>query len=366
MTGGERLDFEIHPNTSPVSAAERDALLVNPGFGRVFSDHMVTIRYAESKGWYDARVEARAPIPMDPAAAVLHYAQEIFEGLKAYRVADGSVTMFRPDANARRFAASARRMAMPELPEQIFLDSLHQLVTIDQEWIPRSDEGSLYLRPFMIASEAFLGVRPASEFLYVVIASPAGAYFKGGIKPLALWISDEFTRAAPGGTGAAKCGGNYAASMAAQIDAVEHGCDQVVYLDAVERKYVDELGGMNIFFVFDDNTMVTPPLAGSILPGITREALIKLAAARGIVTHERPYSIDEWRADAASGRMTEAFACGTAAVMTPIGTVCSRAGDFTVGSGDQMGPITTGLRKQLVEIQRGLALDPDNWVRRVL
>jgi branched-chain amino acid aminotransferase len=366
MTGGDRLDFEINPNTQPVSAAERSALLVNPGFGRVFTDHMVTIRYADSKGWYDARVEARAPIPMDPATAVLHYAQEIFEGLKAYRTGNGGVTMFRPDANARRFANSARRMAMAELPEQIFLDSLHQLVSIDRDWIPDSDEGSLYLRPFMFASEVFLGVKPASEYLYVVIASPAGAYFKGGIKPLSLWISEEYTRAAPGGTGAAKCGGNYAASLSAQAEAIEYGCDQVIFLDAIERKYVDELGGMNTFFVFDDNTMVTPPLTGSILPGITRESVIKLAAGRGITTVERPYSIDEWRADATSGRLTESFACGTAAVMTPIGRVRSHNDDFTIGTGADIGPVTTSLRKELVDIQRGLVDDKYGWVHRII
>ena len=366
MSGGERLDFEIHPNTTPVSAAERSALLVNPGFGRVFTDHMVTIRYADSKGWYDARVEARAPIPMDPASAVLHYAQEIFEGLKAYRVADGGVTMFRPDANARRFAASARRMAMAELPEQTFIDSLEELVKIDREWIPESPDGSLYLRPFMFASEVFLGVKPASEYLYVVIASPAGPYFKGGIKPLSLWISEDFTRAAPGGTGAAKCGGNYAASLSAQAEAIEAGCDQVVFLDAVERKYVDELGGMNVFFVFDDNTMVTPPLTGTVLPGITREAIMMLAAERGVTTVERPYSIDEWRNDAASGRMTEAFACGTAAVITPIGRVQSHRDDFTVGPADAMGDVTTGIRNELVEIQRGRAEDRFGWVKRVI
>jgi branched-chain amino acid aminotransferase len=366
MTGGDRLEFEIHANAKPVSAAERSALLVDPGFGRVFTDHMVTIRYADTKGWYDARVEARAPIPMDPATAVLHYAQEIFEGLKAYRAVDGGVTMFRPDANARRFANSARRMAMPEVPEQVFLDSLHQLVKIDRAWIPDGDGGSLYLRPFMFASEVFLGVKPASEYLYVVIASPAGAYFSGGIKPLSLWVSEEYTRAAPGGTGAAKCGGNYAASLSAQAEAISFGCDQVVFLDAVERKYVDELGGMNTFFVFDDNTMVTPPLTGSILPVITREAIIKLADARGITTEERPYSIDEWRADATSGRLSESFACGTAAVMTPIGRVRSHSDDFTIGSGDEMGPITASLRKELVAIQRGLVEDKYGWVRRVI
>src|SRR3954453_4139645 len=220
MSSGESLEFEIRPSQTPVPAAERSALLANPGFGRIFTDHMVTIRYADGKGWYDARVEARAPIPLDPATAVLHYAQEIFEGLKAYRADDGGVTLFRPDANARRFRSSAQRMAMAELPEQVFLDSLEAIIRADREWIPQDAEGSLYLRPFMYASEVFLGVKPSAEYLYCLIASPVGAYFKGGISPVTVWVSDDYTRAAPGGTGAAKCRGNYATSLVAQAQAI--------------------------------------------------------------------------------------------------------------------------------------------------
>jgi branched-chain amino acid aminotransferase len=365
MIGGESLEFEIHPNPAPVSAAERAALLANPGFGRVFTDHMVTIRYADGKGWYDARVEARAPIPMDPATAVLHYAQEIFEGLKAYRVDGGGVTMFRADANARRFRSSAQRMAMAELPERVFLDSLRALVEIDREWVPDDPEGSLYLRPFMYASEVFLGVKPSSEYLYVVIASPVGPYFKGGVAPVAVWISSEYTRAAPGGTGAAKCGGNYATSLVAQAEAAEHDCDQVVFLDAVEQRYVDELGGMNIFFVLDDGTLVTPPLTGTILPGITRDAVVTLAREQGHDVREEPYSFDQWQADAASGRLREVFACGTAAVLTPIGTVRSAAGEFVIGDGGT-GEVTARLRQTLVDIQRGRAADRHGWIQRVI
>jgi branched-chain amino acid aminotransferase len=362
MSGGDTLDFEIRPNPAPVSATERAGMLANPGFGRVFTDHMVTIRYAESKGWYDAHVEPRGPIMIDPATAVLHYAQEIFEGLKAYNQRDGGVAMFRPAANARRFQQSAERMAMAELPEQLFIDSLTELVTVDREWIPPGEDASLYLRPFMFASEVFLGVKPSAEYTYMVIASPAGAYFKGGIKPITIWVSEEFTRAAPGGTGAAKCGGNYAAGLSAQAEAIRHGCDQVVYLDTVERRYVDELGGMNLFFVMDDKTMVTPPLTGTILPGITRDSVIKLAADRGIATDERPYSMDEWRADAATGRLTEAFACGTAAVITPVGIVRGRDGEFTVGGGE----FGQSLRDQLLEIQRGKTADTHGWMHRIL
>ncbi|MFI1192518.1 branched-chain amino acid aminotransferase [Micromonospora sp. NPDC020750] len=365
MSGGDMLDFEIRPNSTPVSAVDRAALLANPGFGRVFTDHMVTIRYADGKGWYDARIEARAPIPMDPAAAVLHYAQEIFEGLKAYRTGDGAVTMFRPEANATRFAESARRMAMPQLPPETFVESLRRLVEIDREWIPEGDGSSLYLRPFMFASEVFLGVRPANEYLYVVIASPAGAYFSGGVKPVTVWVSPDYTRAAPGGTGAAKCGGNYAASLAAQAEAIEAGCDQVVFLDAVERRFVDELGGMNVFFVYDDDTLVTPPLTGTILPGITRDAILTLAAEAGHRVEERPVSFADWQADAASGRLREAFACGTAAVVTPIGKVRFSDGEFIVGGGDP-GRVTTDLHRRLVDVQRGRAADPHGWVTRVL
>lgn len=364
MSGGDKLDFEIRPNPQPVSAAERAALMANPGFGRVFTDHMVTIRYAEGKGWYDARVEARGPIPMDPATAALHYAQEIFEGLKAYHVADGGVTLFRPEANAARFVESARRMAMPPLPEQVFLDALHHLIEADREWIPTADDGTLYLRPFMFASEVFLGVRPANEYLFVVIASPVGSYFSGGVKPVNVWVSPNYTRAAPGGTGAAKCGGNYASSLVAQAEAFEHDCEQVVFLDAVERKYVDEPGGMNIFFVYDDGSLVTPPLTGTILPGITRDSVLTLAREEGRTVVERPVAFDEWQADVASGKLREVFACGTAAVITPIGQVRFPDGEFTIADGTP-GEVTTALRQRLVDLQRGRATDPHNWVHHI-
>jgi branched-chain amino acid aminotransferase len=365
MGGGDNLDFEIRPNPAPVTAAERDAMLANPGFGRIFTDHMVTIRYAEGKGWYEPRVEARAPIPMDPATAVLHYAQEIFEGLKAYRMPDGGVAMFRPDANAARFVSSAQRMAMAPLPQPTFLESLRQIIRVDRDWIPPGEEGSLYLRPFAYASEVFLGVRPSMEYLYLVIASPVGAYFSGGVKPVRVWVSPEFTRAAPGGTGAAKCGGNYAAGLSAQAEAIEHGCDQVVYLDAVERKNIDELGGMNIVFVLDDGTLATPPLSGTILPGITRDSILKLAQRAGRRVEERPVSLEEWRDGAKSGRIREAFACGTAAVITPIGTVVSPDGEFSVADGGS-GEVTMALRQELSDIQRGRSEDTFGWVHRVI
>jgi len=359
-----KLQFAHHPHPSPVPADKRAELLKNPGFGRVFSDHMVTIRYHESKGWYDARLEPRAPIPMDPAAAVLHYAQEVFEGLKAYRTKDGGATMFRPIENARRFQQSAERLAMPSLPEELFLEACDLLVKTDRAWIPDGDGASLYIRPFMFANEVFLGVKPSSDYLFIVIASAVGSYFKTDAPAVSLWVSQEFTRAAPGGTGAAKCGGNYASSLLAQAEATRNGCDQVVFLDAVEQKWVEELGGMNIFFVFDDGSMVTPPLGGTILPGITRSSLLTLAKDKGIKVREDRYSIDQWRTDARSGRLREAFACGTAAVVTPIGTVRSKDGEFKIGNGGP-GTQTEDLKSALVGIQRGKAADKHGWLHKV-
>lgn len=363
MSKTQPLKFVRHPHPAPLSPDKRAELLKNPGFGRVFSDHMVTIRYSDSQGWHDARVEPRAPIPMDPAAAVLHYAQEIFEGLKAYRTAKGGATLFRPRENARRFQDSAERLAMPILPEEVFLEAVDQLVSIDRDWIPDGD-GSLYIRPFMFANEIFLGVKPSSDYLFIVIASSVGAYFKTSAPAVSVWVSPDYTRAAPGGTGAAKCGGNYAASLIAQAEATKHGCDQVVFLDAAERRWVEELGGMNIFFVFDDGSMVTPPLGGTILPGITRSSLLTLARDKGIAVREERYSIQQWKADAASGRLREAFACGTAAVVTPIGTVRSPEGEFTIGNGGS-GANTEALKASLVGIQRGSAADPHGWIHKV-
>ena len=356
--------FRFEPNATPVADAERAKQLIDPGFGRVFTDHMAVIRFSDSQGWHDAHIAARQPVLIDPASSVLHYAQEIFEGMKAYRLADGGTALFRPEQNARRFQDSARRLAMPELPEALFLESVERLVKVDQDWIPDSDGGALYLRPFMFASEVFLGVKPSAEYLYMVLASSVGAYFKGGARAVSIWVSQNYTRAAQGGTGAAKCGGNYAASLLAQKEAISQGCDQVVFLDAAERRWVEELGGMNVFFVFDDGSLSTPALTGTILPGITRDSILTLARAQGITVREEPYSIDQWRADAASGRLVETFACGTAAVVTPIGTVAAPEGRFTIGGGEP-GPMTLRIRESLVSIQRGLAPDANGWLHRL-
>ncbi len=355
--------FEIKPNANPMPQGEREKAFENLGFGTLFSDHMAVIRWSAEQGWHGAEITARAPFAIDPASAVLHYAQEIFEGMKAYRAADDRVVLFRPEENARRFAASAERMAMPVVPEEMFLKAVEELVRIDSAWIPKG-EGSLYLRPFMFASEAFLGVRPSREYIFCVIASPVGPYFKGGAKPVTLWVSEHYTRAAPGGTGAAKCGGNYAGSLVAQAEASRQGCDQVVFLDAAEHRWVEELGGMNVFFVMDDGSIVTPPLNGTILPGITRASLIALARESGITVDERPYSFEEWKADAASGKLREAFACGTAAVVAAIGAVRYTGGEFKIAGG-VTGPVTEKLRAQLVGIQRGEQADSHGWVHEI-
>lgn len=357
-------DFDIRPSASPLPAHERQAILAAPGFGQHFTDHMVTVPYADG-AWGTPVVEAYAPLSIDPSAVVLHYAQTIFEGLKAYRQSDDSIASFRPEENAARFNRSARRLAMPQLPEELFMESLRQIVAIDRDWVPAAGgEEALYLRPFMIATETGLGVRPANEYLYSVIASPAGAYFSRGVAPVSVWLSTEYVRASPGGTGAAKFGGNYAASLRAQEQAATEGCDQVVWLDAIERKYVEEMGGMNLFFIYgsgDSAEIVTPELSGSLLPGVTRDSLLTLARHLGYPVTERKVSVEEWESGVASGEISEVFACGTAAVITPVGSVKHAGGGYTIGDGGP-GEITMRLRETLTGIQRGSVEDPFGWM----
>ncbi|MGY1606838.1 MULTISPECIES: branched-chain amino acid aminotransferase [unclassified Geodermatophilus] len=349
------------------SAAEREAVLADPGFGRHFTDSMFVAQYTAGRGWHDARLAPYAPLQVDPATAALHYAQSIFEGLKAYAQPDGSVATFRPEANAARFARSARRLAMPPVPEDAFISAVDALVDADRDWVPTGADQTLYIRPYQLATEPFLGVRPANEYLFLVIASPAGAYFPRGVHPVSVYLSEDYIRAAPGGTGDVKCAGNYAASLLAQEQAIAAGCDQVVWLDAVEKRYVEEMGGMNLFFVLgsgDDAELVTPELTGTLLPGITRESLVSVARERGMRVTERRFSVDEWRSGVADGTVTETFACGTAAVITPVGEVRARTGDFTVGDGAP-GPVTTSLRAQLLDIQHGRVPDTHGWLHRV-
>ncbi|MEU6079745.1 branched-chain amino acid aminotransferase [Streptomyces sp. NPDC047108] len=357
--------IEFKPSAHPLSDAEREAILAGPGFGRHFTDNMVTIKWTEGRGWHDAQLVPYAPLSIDPANMTLHYAQTIFEGLKAYRQPDGSVATFRPEENAKRFQASARRLAMPELPVETFIAACDALVTQDKAWVPSQGEQSLYLRPFLFATEVGLGVRPANEYLFMVIASPAGAYFPGGVKPVSVWLSEEYVRAAPGGTGAAKAGGNYAASLVAQAQAAEQGCDQVVWLDAIERRWIEEMGGMNLYFVYGEEggkrRIVTPELSGSLLPGITRASLLQIAADLGHEVSEGRISVDDWREGNADGSLTEVFACGTAAVITPVGSVKSAKGDWAVADGEP-GEVTMQLRRALLDIQTGQAPDTHGWM----
>ncbi|MGP3690895.1 branched-chain amino acid aminotransferase [Streptomyces sp. IBSNAI002] len=356
-------------STSPrAPQAEREAALADPGFGRIFTDHMVTIRWAEGRGWHDAQLTPYAPLEIDPANMALHYGQAIFEGLKAYRQADGSIATFRPEANAARFQASARRLAMPELPVETFVEAVELLVRHERDWVPNQPEQSLYLRPLMFATETGLSVRPADSYLFMIIASPAGAYFPGGIEPVSVWLSEDYVRAAPGGTGAAKCAGNYAASLVAQAQAAAKGCDQVVWLDAAEHQWIEEMGGMNLYFVFgegEEARIVTPELSGALLPGITRDSLLRLASDLGHPVEERKISTGEWHQGCADGTLTEVFACGTAAVITPVGSVKSARADWTVGTGEP-GPVTMRLRKALLAIQGGQAPDTHAWLHKIV
>jgi branched-chain amino acid aminotransferase len=367
-TGTALWPIELHPSDHPTSAGDRHAILADPGFGKHPTDHMVRATWTADEGWHDARLVPYGPLSLDPATNFLHYGQAIFEGLKAYRYADGTIRTFRPIQNAERFANSARRLAMAELPTELFIGSIEALVRQDREWVPSGQEKSLYLRPFMLGTEVGLGVRPASEYEYLLIASPAGAYFPRGLKPVSVWLSDDYVRAAPGGTGEAKCAGNYAASLVAQAEAAQHGCDQVVWLDAVERQWIEEMGGMNLYFVLgsgDSARLLTPELTGSLLPGITRASLLTVAEDLGIRAEEGRISVEQWREGCANGEISEVFACGTAAVITPVGEVKSRtSGAWKVGEAGT-GPVTMRLRQALLDIQTGTAPDRHNWLHTI-
>ncbi|MFL6161994.1 MAG: branched-chain amino acid aminotransferase [Jatrophihabitantaceae bacterium] len=355
-------EFVIEPSATPLAADQRAAILTEPGFGKYFTDHMSVVNWTATDGWTGHRVVPLAPFELHPSAAVLHYGQEIFEGMKAYRHADGSIWLFRPEANARRFARSAQRLALPELDEQSFLTSLVELIKLDHAWVPDYVEGaerSLYLRPFMFASEAFLGVRPAAEVTYAVIAGPAASYFASGITGVTLWVSGTYTRAAPGGTGAAKCGGNYASGLAGQLEAHQHGCDQALYLD-VEHKFVEESGTMNLCLVTSDGELLTPGL-GTILEGVTRNSVLALAAEHGLTPVERRISIDELRSRGQDGSITEMFAAGTAAVITPVVGFRGDGYEVTLGNGEP-GKQTIAIREHLLDIQYGRVADTHSWL----
>jgi branched-chain amino acid aminotransferase len=355
------------PNQNPISNSERDKRVSEPGFGKYYTDNMVVAQWSEATGWQDAELKAYGPLTLDPATMVFHYGQEVFEGMKAYSQPDGGISLFRPEANAKRFAKSAARIALPEMPVDFFVKTVEELVKQEKDWVPKKIGESLYLRPFLIATEVGLGVRPSNHATYVLIATPAAAYFNAA-KAVTVWISTEYVRAALGGTGEAKCGGNYAASLLAQKQAAQQGCDQVAYIDAVERKWVEEMGGMNLYFIKGsgkDATIMTPKLTGTLLPGITRDSILTLAKDLGYKTEESMISIDQWRDGVKSGEITEIFACGTAAVISAVGAAKSAQGTWQTGDG-KPGAITNELRAALLAIQHGTAADKHGWNKRVV
>lgn len=358
------LEFTLTPNPQPTSPEKLAEILANPGFGTSFTDHMVRLDWRgedPSKGeWVSAQVLPYGPISLDPAAGVFHYGQEIFEGIKAYRHADGTISTFRPQENAARLNKSADRLMLPQLPEELFVEAIRQLIAVDGRWVPSGEGESLYLRPFMIATEAYLGIRPAKEVSFYVIASPAANYF-GTPKPVDIWLSTTYARAGVGGTGEAKCGGNYAASLVAQKEGEAHGCKQVIFKDPYRDDAIEELGGMNVFFVYRDGHIVTPALSGTILRGITRKSLIDLATERGHRVEERTITLAEWRQGIESGEITEVFACGTAAVIAPVGKIKSPDFEIPSASGQEGGPVTMALREELVGIQTGKLADRHGW-----
>jgi len=351
----------------PIPAERREELLATPGFGDVFSDHMVTVRWSAEAGWHDAQVGPLAAMSLHPATMALHYGQTIFEGMKAFWRPNGQRALFRPADHARRFNSSARRMAMPTLPEEDFVAALEALVRVDGAWVPRARGHSLYLRPFMIAAEAGLGNRPAEEYLFAVIGTPARPASSAEPKPLRLWIASEHIRAAPGGTGAAKCGGNYGGSYVAQRRAAANDCDDVVWLDARERRYIEEAGGCNLFFVestTEGPRLRTPPLSGTLLAGVTRDSILRLARWLGYPVSEEPLTLDEWEQSCRDGRITETFACGTFRAIVPVGHAVSAQREWPVGDG-AAGPVTSRLREAMLDIHYGQTPDEFGWMRLV-
>ena len=353
--------FPLSASDHRASDAQRQQALEELRFGTVFSDHMAHAHWSHEGGWSQREVVPFAPLTLSPAAAVFHYGQEVFEGIKAYRHEDGSIWTFRPGYNAARLAASCRRLCLPELEHEDFVASIASLVRADNQWVPSTPGSSLYLRPFMIASEAFLGVRSSHEADYYVIASPVGPYFGDKVQAVDIWVTTSYHRAGVGGTGAAKCGGNYAASLIAQEEAYANGCKQVCFLDDVTASHIEELGGMNVFVVRADGSVVTPRLSGTILEGCTRSAIIELFKSEGTSVSEADLTLSGLLDDVRSGQVTEIFACGTAAVVTPIGALKGK--DFEVRL--EAGPVTSHIHQRLTGIQFGKVEDEFGWMYRL-
>ncbi|MEF9968056.1 MAG: branched-chain amino acid aminotransferase [Longicatena sp.] len=342
---------------------EKPAWDQNLGFGKYFSDYMFTMDWTIEEGWNNAKIEPYGPLCLDPATLVLHYAQETFEGLKAYKAKDGRILMFRPEMNAKRFANSNTRLCMEVLPEDMFVEAIETLVAYEQDWIPTAPGTSLYIRPFMFATEAAVGVHPSSAYKFIVLLSPVGAYYPEGVSPVKIYVEDEYVRATKGGTGFTKCGGNYAASIAAQVKAEKLGYTQVLWLDGVERKYVEEVGTMNVMFKIDGK-IVTAPCDGTVLPGVTRDSIMQLLKSWGYVVEERHLAIDELMAAGKNGTLEEAFGTGTAAVISPIGEL-NYKGEITIINDFKTGTLTQKLYDTLTGIQFGDLEDSFHWTREV-
>jgi len=364
MTTAPTSPFEVRLNTAAATNEERSAAMEAPAFGMVFTDHLARATWTADEGWHNRRIEPMQDLALHPGATILHYGQQAFEGLKVYAHADGSVWLFCPEANAARLAASAARMALPALPEEDFLAAIDALVTTDRAWVPTAAESSLYLRPLLIGTEPTLSVRASHTVEFVLMACPVGAYFPNGVKPVSIWVAQGYHRAGPGGTGTAKSAGNYAASLLPQQQAQDNGCEQVLFLDAREDKYIEELGGMNVFLVHRDGSVLTPRLTGTILEGVTRSSVITLLTESGRTVSERDVTLEELREGIESGDICEVFACGTAAVVTPLGSLKSPTFDVVVGDGSA-GRVTMGIRETLTDIYYGRADDAHGWMRRI-
>ncbi len=354
------MDIRIEKAGSLKAKPENENAL---GFGALFSDHMFIMEYDDGQGWHSARVQPYGPLSLEPSAMVLHYGQEIFEGLKAYRTDSGDVLLFRAKDNALRLNQSGERMCMPPVPPEDFVAAVTKLVDTERDWVPNSPGTSLYLRPTMIATEARLGVHPSHKYLFYIICSPSGAYYPKGLAPIRIYVEDTYVRATRGGTGYAKTGGNYAASLKAAEIAEKKGYEQILWLDGVERKYVEEVGSMNMMFVIGGK-LVTAALEGTILPGITRDSVVKLAKKLGLPVEERKISIDELLEGSASGQLTEAFGTGTAAVVAPVGELTYKDQSVVINNG-QIGPWTQKLYDELTGIQWGKRPDEQGWVTKV-
>lgn len=360
--------FQRDPALSCLTPAARQELITTRGLGRVHAEHMLLIDWNQQDGWHSGRIVAYGPLELDPYAAVLHYAQSIFEGMKAYRQADGGVAIFRPYDHARRFQRSARRLALPELSVDTFVEAVEAMVRDEVDWVPAEYGHSLYLRPMMYGSHQPFGHGRATEARFLIIARPVAASFTEGGRASTVWVCDEYSRAAPGGTGDVKTGGNYGGGFLIEAETADKGCDDVVFLDALDHRWIEETGGANLFFVLgsgDRARLLTPPLAGTILPGNTRNSLLELAASMNLPAEEGRISVDQWKAWADDGSLTEVFACGTAAVVKPIGAARWKHGDWTIGNGEP-GPITLRLRRALMDIHYGRADDIHHWMHRVV